>query len=195
MNRLLLAMAFIPTGLVKATGNRFTSLGTENPVGFFFEAMYRTGAYWYFLGWMQIIAGVLLLIPATATLGALAFAPISFSIFLITYGVEFKGTVWITGGMLLAVTYLICWDGDRVWAALTGLVRQRRGPRLLSGMNFLEASGWILGGLTGMGFFLATRGFVPSSAVLPIFYIGLGAIAAVLIGWICAALRRAGRSA
>ncbi|MGI9625596.1 MAG: DoxX family protein, partial [Longimicrobiales bacterium] len=66
MNRLLLAMAFIPTGLVKATGQRFTTLPVENPVGFFFEAMYQTGPYWFFIGAMQILAGVLLLVPATA---------------------------------------------------------------------------------------------------------------------------------
>ena len=69
MNRILLAMAFFPTGLVKATGQRFTLLPIENPVGFFFEAMYQTGPYWYFIGMVQVAAAVLLLIPATATLG------------------------------------------------------------------------------------------------------------------------------
>ncbi|MHC5066867.1 MAG: hypothetical protein ACYTG5_23170 [Planctomycetota bacterium] len=190
MNRLLLAMAFLPTGLVKASGQRFTLLGTDNPIGYFFEAMYRTGPYWYFLGWMQIIAAVMLLIPATATLGALVFAPISLSIFLITFGVGFGNTTIITGAMLLASIYLICWDGDRVWAAGSKLFSRRTGPGLLANMNVLEASGWILGGLTGMGFFLAARSFLPNSSIPILFWIGLGAIATVLLGWLVAALPR-----
>ncbi len=35
MNRLLLAMAFLPTGLVKLAGRRFTTLPVDDPVGFF----------------------------------------------------------------------------------------------------------------------------------------------------------------
>lgn len=65
VNRILLATGFIPPALVKIRGERFTEMDLEAPVGFFFEAMYRTGTYWQFLGWAQAIAGVLLLIPAT----------------------------------------------------------------------------------------------------------------------------------
>jgi hypothetical protein len=45
MSRILLAVAFIPTGSVKLMGERFTSLGMDTSVGAFFEAMYQTGAY------------------------------------------------------------------------------------------------------------------------------------------------------
>lgn len=60
-------------------------------------------------------AAVLLLIPRTAFLGALLFVPVSVSIFLITYGIGFGNTVGITAGMVLSVTDLVCWDGDRLW--------------------------------------------------------------------------------
>jgi len=100
--------------VVKATGQRFTTLPVDNPVGFFFEAMYQTGPYWYFIGFSQIAAAVLLLIPSMATLGALLFLPIGFSIFLVTWGIGFGGTVYITAGMLLSVMYLVCWDADKV---------------------------------------------------------------------------------
>ena len=39
--RILLALAFLPSGLTKVLGNRFTVLGIDDPVGFFFEALYR----------------------------------------------------------------------------------------------------------------------------------------------------------
>ena len=67
--RILLALAFLPSGLTKVMGNRFTVLGIEDPVGFFFEALYRTGFYWRFLGFCQLVVALLLLIPRTATLG------------------------------------------------------------------------------------------------------------------------------
>jgi len=39
--RILLFLAFLPSGLKKLLGERFTLLGIESPVGFFFEALYR----------------------------------------------------------------------------------------------------------------------------------------------------------
>jgi len=86
-------------------------------VGFFFEATYQTGPFWYFIGLCQIVAAVFLLIPATATLGAVFLLPIAFSIVLITWGIGFGGTVYVTAAMLLSGIYLICWDADKIYAA------------------------------------------------------------------------------
>lgn len=189
-NRLLLAMAFLPTGLVKATGQRFTLLPVENPVGFFFEAMYRTGPYWYFIGLVQVVAAILLLVPATATVGAVLFFPVLFSIVLITWGVGFGATAYITSAMLLAVVYLLCWDGDRLWRASSHLLGASRGPRLLAGASRLEWTGWLLGAAAGMGLLLITRSFLPRDATLPL--LGAGAVASLLVvaSWVAAARKR-----
>lgn len=194
MNRILLAMAFLPTGLVKLTGQRFTILPVDNPIGFFFEAMYRTGPYWRFIGFVQVAAAVLLLIPKTATLGAVLFAPVGVSIFLITWGVGFGNTVYVTAGMLLAVVYLICWDGDRVWAAGSQVMGRREGPGLLEGANRVEKAGWLIGAAAGLGLFLSTRGFVPESARLALFLLGVGAAALVVVGWGMTLLTRTERA-
>ncbi len=111
--RILLAIGFVPPALVKIQGERFTSISDTSPIGYFFEAMYRTGGYWSFIGWAQLIGGILLLNPRTATLGALVFFPIILNIFVITVALKFTGTWVITGLMLLACTYLLCWDYDR----------------------------------------------------------------------------------
>ena len=184
VNRLLLAFAFTPSGLVKLCGERFTTLPVDNPIGFFFEAMYRTGVYWHFLGFVQVTAAILLLIPRTATLGAVLFLPVAVNIFLITYGIGFGGTVWVTGGMLLAVTYLICWDLDKIAAALRPLFRTRVTRRLLQGMHTVELAGWLAGGLAGLGCVLATRGFVPMPVVPALLIVGAAAAALVLVGWL-----------
>jgi uncharacterized membrane protein YphA (DoxX/SURF4 family) len=110
MTRLLLAVAFLPSGLVKLQGERFTRLGIDNPVGFFFEAFYRTGIYWNFLGAAQLLAAALILIPRTRVLGAIVYFPIILNIFLITYAMHFRGTVYITGLMLLGSLWLLLWD-------------------------------------------------------------------------------------
>jgi hypothetical protein len=190
MNRILLAMAFLPTGLVKATGQRFTTLPVENPVGFFFEAMYRTGPYWYFIGFAQIAASVLLLVPGTATLGALLFLPIIVSIVLITWGVGFTGTVWVTTGMLVAVVYLLCWDGDRLWAAAWHVLGKRPTPSLLADMTWMERAGWILGGATGMALFLVMRSFLPREITSGLLGAGSVAVLLVLAGWVTGAVRK-----
>lgn len=91
VTRGLLALSFMPSGMVKLLGHRFTTLPLSSPVGFFFEAMYRTGFYWNFLGLAQVAASVLLIFPRTATLGAVVFFPIILNIFLITVSVGFAG--------------------------------------------------------------------------------------------------------
>lgn len=189
VNRLLLAMAFIPTGLVKATGQRFTLLPVDNPVGFFFEAMYRTGPYWHFIGGMQVVAGILLLIPATATAGAILFLPISLSIFLITWGVGFGNTVFVTAGMLLSAVYLVCWDGDRVWAAVSHVLGRRHGPPLLAGANAVEKAGWLTGAAAGILIVLGTRGFVPWGWAPKLLVVGAFGALLVVVGWTLSFLR------
>ena len=189
-NRLLLAMAFLPTGLVKASGQRFTTLPVEDPVGFFFEAMYRTGPYWRFIGLCQIAAALFLLIPATATLGAILFLPVLVSIVLITWGVGFTGTVYVTSAMLLCVAYLLCWDSDRLWAAGWHVLGRRPGRSLLADIDGTERWGWILGGCSGMGLFLVTRGFLPRETTVGLLSAGALAVVLLMVGWV----RGSGRS-
>ena len=108
--RVLLFFGFLPSGLKKLMGERFTLLGTDNPVGLFFEALYQTGFYWNYLGLMQLLAGILLLIPKTSFFGAILYLPIIINIFIIVTSMHFTGTPYIAGLMLLANLYLLFWD-------------------------------------------------------------------------------------
>lgn len=112
-SRVLLCVGFLPTGMVKLLGRPFTSMGPETAVGLFFHAMHQTGIYWRFLGATQVLAAVLIVIPATRHLGALLFFPILVNIALITIGVGFGGTVYITVPMCLAALLLVGWEYDR----------------------------------------------------------------------------------
>ena len=102
------------SSLPKVMGERFmTNSGEDAPIDsfpHFFETLYRSGIYWEFLGWSQVLAALLLMTQIYATLGAVAFLAISLNVFMITISYEFAGTPIITGLMLLANCFLLIWD-------------------------------------------------------------------------------------
>ena len=112
--RILLSLAFIPSGLKKLLGQRFTNLGVDNSVGFFFEALYQSGWYWNFLGFMQLLVALLILIPRTTFFASIVYLPIIINIFFIVISMDFKGTPYIAGLILLANIYLLLWDYEKL---------------------------------------------------------------------------------
>jgi hypothetical protein len=88
------------------------SIEKLEPIQQFFRVMATSGLYWKFIGWSQLIAGVLLMTQRFAKLGAAIFFGLILNIFIITLSYNFHGTPIVTGLMLLAATYLILWDFD-----------------------------------------------------------------------------------
>lgn len=112
--RLALAIAWTISGLVKIKGERFAAgLSSNHPLGHYFDALLLTGYYYTFIGVGQVIVALLLLIPRTALLGAIASFPIILNICVLTYAVRFEGTRAATF-MLLANLFLLCWDYRRL---------------------------------------------------------------------------------
>ncbi|GGH02551.1 hypothetical protein GCM10011416_21670 [Polaribacter pacificus] len=122
--RILLSIAFIPSGLKKLLGERFTNIGVDDPVGFFFEALYQSGFYWNYLGFMQLLCSLLILIPRTTYLAAVLYLPIIININFIVISMSFKGTPIITSLMLLANIYLLVWDYKKTNAILSVLLKK-----------------------------------------------------------------------
>lgn len=118
LTRGLLAVGFFSAGKVKVLGEPFTLLPPETAIGHFFDALHRTGPYYRFIGVGQMTAALLLLLPSTATLGAVLYFPIILNIFVITVALRFQGTPVVTGLMLLASFYLLCWDYPRLKGVL-----------------------------------------------------------------------------
>lgn len=111
--RIALAAGFIPSGIVKITGERFTALPSNHPLGHYFDALFQTGYYYTFIGVAQLAIALLLLIPRTALLGAIFYFPTILNIVILAYATRFEGTR-ITTFMLLANLYLLWWDQDRL---------------------------------------------------------------------------------
>jgi hypothetical protein len=182
--RLLLAMGFIPTGMVKLMGMRFTHLGTDSPVGLLFEVLYDGGGmYWRFLGAVQVAAGVLILLPATATLGAMIFFPLILNIFVITVSYGFRGTPFITGPMVIAALYLLCWDYDRLRGiVLSGAYGEGQvlpPPVRALGARW-EGIAYAAGGVAMMGVLTSMRIPLPGRAAFVTACVAIGAAAAVV---------------
>ncbi|MEM6841650.1 MAG: DoxX family protein [Bacteroidota bacterium] len=108
--RLALAAGFIPSGLQKVLGERFTVLAINHPMGNFLEAFYHTGYYYTFVGVLQVLAAVLILIPRTVTIGAFIYLPIILNICILSLSVRFDGSQITSPLMTFAVLFLLSWD-------------------------------------------------------------------------------------
>ena len=108
--RISLAAGFIPSGMNKVIGDRFTDLAVNQPMGNFLEAFWHTGYYYPFVGLMQVLAAILLLIPRTVTLGAFIYLPIILNICILSFALRFDGSFVTAPLMLCAVLFLLCWN-------------------------------------------------------------------------------------
>jgi uncharacterized membrane protein YphA (DoxX/SURF4 family) len=112
--RLALAAGFIPSGMVKILGERFASgVSANHPMGHYLEALHTTGYYYTFIGVVQVIAALLLLIPRTAALGAFLYFPIILNICILTFAVRFDGSLFTAPLMVLANLFLLGWHYDK----------------------------------------------------------------------------------
>jgi uncharacterized membrane protein YphA (DoxX/SURF4 family) len=114
LTRLITGFSFVPSGIKKILGRPFTTLSAETPIGHFFDALYKTGIYYQFLGWMQLITAILLMSQRFATLGAILFLAIIINIWLITIALHFNGTWVISSMLVLANVMLLLWDAHKL---------------------------------------------------------------------------------
>lgn len=116
--RYLLGSSFVYAAVFKIAGIRFTpDSGKDAPINslpHFFETLYQAGFYWQFIGWGQLIAGLLLMSQIFSTIGAMAFFSILISIWVITFSFTSSAVLQITSLMLLANIYLLLWDWNRI---------------------------------------------------------------------------------
>lgn len=80
------------------------------------RALKAAGPYMTMIGWLQFIAGGLLLVPRTRLMGALLLAPITFNIFVFHLLLDDRWDEYILTGSLLFVNLFIvgCYL-DRLW--------------------------------------------------------------------------------
>ena len=107
--RIGLGLTFVLSGLRKLPGVKFTALPEENPVGAYFSAMYETGFYWNFIGYFQIVIGILVFFNRFVVISSLLMMPVTINIFLVSIVLNMTGTPIITTTMVLGNTLLLIW--------------------------------------------------------------------------------------
>ena len=117
--RLGLGLTFIASGIRKLPGVNFTALPDTNPVGAFFGAMEALPLYWHFIGYYQILVGVLALLNRWSAMAGVLMLPVTANIFLISVALHMSGTPWITALMLLGNIYFMVWHRDQYRGVLS----------------------------------------------------------------------------
>lgn len=108
--RNLLGIGFLIGGLRKINGQPFANPGQEGAFFEFLDALHANLIYYEFVGWAQLIAGILLLTQRYATVGAVIYFPIILNIMVFTVFSVGTLTPWIASFMCLGTLYLLLWD-------------------------------------------------------------------------------------
>jgi uncharacterized membrane protein YphA (DoxX/SURF4 family) len=112
--RILLGFAFLPAGLKKVIGQRFTDLANHGPFHDFLHAFYDTGLFYSFVGALQLVAALLLMTQRFALLGALLAFPIFTAILAFCWSTGVVFTAVMVTLMWSATVGLLIWDSERL---------------------------------------------------------------------------------
>lgn len=112
--RIVVGTVFIPSGLLKIQGKRFSCFCPEMYSGTFFTELHHTGFYWIFLGFCQLITAFLLFSQRYTVLASLMFFSICTNIFIFTLSVGLNDKSIIMLFMLIIACLLIAWDWQRI---------------------------------------------------------------------------------
>lgn len=117
--RIFLGLIFFSAGMSKLyVENAFP--GLIGPVWLETElTKYGLGLYARFIGWSQIIAGLLLLSQRFATLGAILTFPIILNIFMVTISLKWQGTPYVNFFLILLNAWLLIYDYPKLKFILT----------------------------------------------------------------------------
>lgn len=143
--KIILGIGFILSGLRKLPNVKFTQISIDDPIGLFFEGMYQTGFYWNFIGYYQILVGLVLMTMWFQKLTPILLLPVSFNIFLVSASLHMRGTPVITSLMLLGNFYLLTWHLKsylpflkmRSWILQFSLQKEQLGSFFFFSLRFL----------------------------------------------------------
>jgi uncharacterized membrane protein YphA (DoxX/SURF4 family) len=171
--RLLVGFAFVPAGLKKVLGQPFTDPGNSGPFHDFLHAFHATGAFYRFVGVLQLTAALLLMTQRWARLGTWIALPIITAIMVFCWSTNVVPTAIVATLLFAGVVSLAAWDARpgpprvvlEVWqvcgvaivalylgaCALTGQVYRPRGAAwdepayyALVAMPFLPITAWLV---------------------------------------------------
>jgi hypothetical protein len=100
--------------LAKLPVPKAISLPLDNPVGAYFHAMHETGFYLNFIGYFQIVIGLLAFFNRTIVLSSILMMPVTVNIFLISVFLKLSGIPFITAAMVLGNIFIMIWHYENL---------------------------------------------------------------------------------
>lgn len=193
--RILLGFAFLPAGLKKVLNQPFTEPQNTGPFHEFLHAFYATGAFYPFVGVVQLVLAVLLMTQTFALLGALMTLPVITCIVVFCWSTGVIPTATVTTLMLGGTLLLLAWDAERWLPVLDARFLESAPPP--SGESLIDLALWRACGLGilvvyGLGCLLYGGVYRPKGMDLsePAFYV-LPLVALLpVITWIVERRRR-----
>jgi hypothetical protein len=167
-------------GAGKDSGTAVHDAACHGPRRLFLCRFFSATGFYQFIGVAQWVAAACLLMPRTATLGALLYLPIVVNVFVVTVaiGQAFAFTRVVTGALLLGSVYLLLWDWDR-WKQIlpTSAPHDRRHGELLTVIGMLVSAGVGLQGLVALN----TSRVRGTSSVVPLMTVAIAATVAGVV--------------
>ncbi|MBX3220880.1 MAG: hypothetical protein KF795_10195 [Labilithrix sp.] len=119
MLRIFVGFAFVPSGLKKVLAQPFTDPHLHGPFHDFLHAFHATGAFYQFVGVVQLVTATLLVTQRLATAGALLALPIFSSIAVLCWSTKVYPTAAVVTLLWLSTLALLVWDWP-TWRAVLG---------------------------------------------------------------------------
>lgn len=158
--RLLLGFAFLPAGLKKVLGQRFTEASNVGPFHEFLHAFHATGLFYRFVGVLQLLVALLLMTQTFGTLGALLALPIFTAITVLCWSTGALFTGVMTTLMWLGTLLVAAWEYERWWGLLVPGFRAASGPSEGASLALVRSPvdlrAWRWCGVTVLGLYLVS---------------------------------------
>jgi uncharacterized membrane protein YphA (DoxX/SURF4 family) len=151
--RILIGFALVPSGLKKVLGQPFTDPENAGPFHEFLHAFFATGAFYPFVGTMQLLAAVLLFSQRFALLGALMLAPILTAIGVFCWSTQVYPTAIVVTLMWSGTIGLLLWDFHR-WRSIFASDRRATELSLPALPPVIDLGLWRLCGLAILALYL-----------------------------------------
>lgn len=144
--RILIGFGFLPAGMRKVLGERFTDAGNVGPFHDFLHAFWATGPLYRFVGLVQLTGALLLMTQRFAAVGAALLLPVLSVITVFVWSTAGVPTIATATLMLGGVVSLLAWDIHK-WRALLVSDRQATAFPLAPAPDLIDPRLWQRAGL------------------------------------------------
>jgi uncharacterized membrane protein YphA (DoxX/SURF4 family) len=144
--RILIGFGFLPAGLRKVLGERFTDADNVGPFHDFLHAFWATGPLYRFVGIVQLTGALLLMTQRFATVGAALLLPVLSVIVVFVWSTAGVPTIATATLMLCGVAALLLWDLHK-WRAVFDADREASAPPLAPAGDVVDTGLWQRAGL------------------------------------------------